>query len=150
MPGKYVWSRFWAKYIDLAIFAIVWSVPANSFAADAYTAQAAENTWTMFFWLGLLVYPFWETLFVAASGTSFGRLPFGLRVIDPSTKAKPEFGKALKRTWRCWIWGCGFGIPILSWITMLSSKAYLDTEAVSSWDEIAGTQVVRGAPLRQS
>lgn len=86
---------------------------------------------------------------VSASGTSFGRVPFGLRIRDAKTAVKPSFGKALKRTWRCWIWGYGFGIPVLSWLTMLSSKGYLDSEAVSSWDEIAGTEVVRGHQVAQ-
>jgi integral membrane sensor domain MASE1 len=84
--------------LDIFIFAVFGAGLSNYLNPPSYFSSANIGATTTF-WLGLIVYPFWQAILILESGTSFARVPFGLRIRDRKTGKRPNLDQAVTRSW---------------------------------------------------
>lgn len=132
------WSRWGAKWIDTALFAVLFAIVFAAFDFD-WNADSAE---LVFFIFMAVAFPFWDALLVAMSGGSPGRAIFRFRIRSKETTSHPTLQATISRSWGAWVSGCALGIPIIAIFTMLSARSHLDKNGESSWDRSAGTEVL--------
>lgn len=137
-PKPEPWSRWGAKWIDTALFAVLFAIVFAAFDFDWY----AESAELVFFAFMAVTFPFWDALLVAMSGGSPGRAIFRFRVRSKETASHPTLQAAMSRSWGAWVSGCALGIPVVALFTMLLARSHLEKNGESSWDRNAGTEVM--------
>jgi uncharacterized RDD family membrane protein YckC len=74
-----------------------------------------------------------NALMIGLTGVSIGKWIFGVRVLR---NGRPMgFARALRRESAVWVKGLGFGVPIVSFFTLLSAKSALEDRRTTSWDK---------------
>jgi uncharacterized RDD family membrane protein YckC len=91
--------------------------------------------------LMFVLYSLWEPLFLANTGTTPGKWIMGIR-IRTAVGNKLGYLTALSRMIRVWIVGMGLGLPIVSLITLLISRAKLNSDGQTGWDERLNLRVM--------
>lgn len=130
------WVRYWARYIDILtagfFFGILLAVLSPS-TVDTVSELLLSI-------LGLFLWIFIESVLLSTLGTTLGKwlLRIRLRTIDGN---KPNFLKALKRSFAVWFRGLGLGIPIISIFTLIGAYYRLTENGITSWDEEGGFSV---------
>lgn len=132
------WARWGAKWIDLAIFVLLWSVAFGYLGYDWYGESAEFG----FFLFTAVTFPFWDGFIVALSSGSIGRAVFRFSVRVKGHATAPSLGKSVARAWGAWTSGCGLGIPLVNIFTGVASKLDLEKHGQSGWDREVGTEVV--------
>ncbi|MBC7769060.1 MAG: RDD family protein [Phycisphaerales bacterium] len=86
--------------------------------------------------LGMMfvLFALWDPLFISNTGTTPGKWIMGVRV-RRADGSKLSFFRALNRFVRVWFIGMGAGVPLLTLILMLISRAKLVSDGVTAWDE---------------
>lgn len=121
------WIRYWARYIDIVAFSLVFGV----FLA-IFIPSALESSDYLLTILILFVWIFAESALLSSWGTTPGKWLLRIKLAGPN--GKPEFSKALNRSFAVWLKGLGLGIPIISLFTLISSYNHLTKEGITSWD----------------
>ena len=135
------WRRFFARFVDVSFFSIV-----LAFVVGALFPESVEGFVKMFenpIIASFIVYLAWmpvEAVFLSSLGTTPAKWLFGIRVI--SNRGKLPFDDAAKRTILVWIKGLGFGLPLVSLLTMLYAYRRLTKTGTTLWDTSAGTVVI--------
>ncbi len=136
------WRRYFARLLDTAVNgAIMWFLVGTlivSIDQDSYKAfldylgkpdSRYLNSMATFL---LAIFP--NALLIGFTGSSLGKLVFGIRVTELDGNAL-GFRKALRREFLVWVRGLGFAIPIVVLFTVLSAFSRLKNTKKTSWDE---------------
>ncbi|WP_396216771.1 GYF domain-containing protein [Gemmatimonas sp.] len=131
------WRRWYARILDLSLFAIVGSLmvpsdlwPENNFVTGLLIAVA---------WMPL------ETIMVAARGRTPGKALLGLRVTHFVPGARLTVGQSATRAWLAFVSGQGLGIPFVALFTQIYQHQRIARGEPVSYDE--GRSRVYGEPL---
>lgn len=138
VPQVRPWARYFARIFDLWIFSLLVGITVGVFAPSVLGIPE------IFLTMGILfVWIFQEAILLANCGTTPGKWLFNIRVRDGKGQ-KLEFSDALNRSFSVWLKGMGAGIPLISFITLLSSRSKLKRDGVATWDEQGGYVVTHG------
>jgi len=131
------WIRYWARYIDIVAFSLVFGI----FLA-IFIPSVLESSNIFLTILILFVWIFAESALLSSWGTTPGKWLLRINLVGPN--GKPEFSAALNRSFAVWLKGLGFGIPIVSLFTLVSSYNHLKKEGTTSWDKDGHFTVTHG------
>ncbi len=126
------WRRFLARWLDLALYGLLWStVNTLVFRVNPALRSAAGTLFDGF--AAMLIMLFAEPLFLYFLGYTPGKFLFGLRVTDRGRKL--SYFDALCRTGSVIASGEGFFIPIYQWVR--NYKCYKKCRAGETlpWEE---------------
>ncbi|HEV8725305.1 MAG TPA: RDD family protein [Candidatus Binatia bacterium] len=129
------WPRFFARYIDVLLFASVAGILLAIFAPsffDAINGEGKNNDAA----LGILVMFCWipvEAIILAAWGATPGKAIFGIRLANRDGR-NPTFPEALSRSFSVWAKGTGCGFPLINLITGWIAYRKLKATGSTSWD----------------
>lgn len=123
------WVRYWARYLDIVIFAIVFGLFLGIFVPSVL--ETSDIFLTI---LILFVWAFVESVLLSNWGTTPGKWLLRVQLKDEKGD-KPEFSKALNRSFAVWFRGLGFGIPIVTLFTLIFAYNRLTKQGITSWDE---------------
>jgi|GEM_PF-702717 len=132
------WRRFFARMLDVTVFGLIgWGFVGylwysfDPLAADSFFNHVhpiADSMMTVA--LGCLV----SGVFLGFVGTTPGKSIFGIRVRD-CNQNRLGVSRALARDFTVFAKGLGFGIPGVSFITMIVSYFMLRRHGEMSWDQ---------------
>lgn len=136
------WRRYFARMLDsIMLGVLIWFVLGlflGSFNANLYRVVFGQNgladndvisSIITFF----LVAPL-EALLIGTTGTTLGKWVFGIRITD--TSGHPiGLLNACRREVQVLLRGLGFGIPLISFITMVLEYRKLRMDGATSWDK---------------
>jgi hypothetical protein len=91
----------------------------------------------------LFAWIFQEAVLLANCGTTPGKWLFKIKVRDREGR-RLKFADALNRSFGVWLKGMGAGIPLISFIALLSSRSTLKRDGVTTWDQEGGFVVTHG------
>lgn len=132
------WVRYFARIIDILIFSFLVGF------SLAFIAPSVLDIPEIVLTMGILfVWVFQESVLLANCGTTPGKWLFKIKVRD-SRGRKLKFSDALNRSFSVWLKGMGAGIPLISLITLLTSRSKLKNDGVTAWDEEGGYVVRHG------
>ncbi len=132
------WVRYWARYLDLVIFAVIFGIVLGIFMPSVL--DSIEIFLTI---LILFVWAFVESILLSNWGTTPGKWLLKIELKDQEGN-KPEFSKALNRSFAVWFRGLGFGIPIVTLFTLITAHSRLTKQGITSWDEDGHFTVTHG------
>jgi len=124
------WRRFWAKKLDLLLFAVVVATVLKACDVHIDTTDWSNLWWGILF---LFVFAIYDAVILASIGTTPAKFAFGISVQTPHGKL--TFGQALARNFEIWFYGFACGIPILSLISMAAAYDRMGKGNPASWDE---------------
>ena len=134
------WRRYFARLLDTAIsgvfaeIAVLWALLAINPELGGRIAHAVATSNPVIqtpLIVALAVIP--NAVIIGLSGCSIGKWIFGVRVLKPDGRPIGVL-KGLGRELRVTVMGLAFGIPLLSFITMIASMTGLRETGVTGWD----------------
>jgi len=128
------WVRFWARMIDISTVSIFWSLLVSIFIPRGLGWELFSIFITI---ISIIVV---EALLLSTWGTTPGKSLLQVYVREPQGR-KLNFSQAINRCISVWVWGLGFGIPILSIIFPLLSYERIQETGAVKWD-IEGVSLV--------
>lgn len=137
-PGVYWMRRFWARGLDLQLFAGLFWIGLYVVGVDV--GAVLRNLWLM-----LLLYLPWvpiEAYLIARFGTTPGKWLAGLRVVRPGGGVS-DFANSLRRSLQVYFLGIGMGWGVVSLICMCISLVTVRAAGRAVWDR-DGYHVVEG------
>ena len=141
LPAEvYPWGRFWAKWIDCTVYAVVLAIVLalmeSSFLDDAL--------WR-FYVLFSLTFPIAEAVLISVFGTTLGKVLFRIR-ITAENGDKLDLNASFKRSISGWLRGSLFGLPVLSLLANWSAYQEYQRDKITPWDKAAGALVKARRP----
>jgi uncharacterized RDD family membrane protein YckC len=127
------WRRFWARIIDVSLFAFVSDV-----ILSHYISWKGHSII-----LGFLLpfgWCFVETFFLSVVGNTPGKALLGVMIRDYEGD-KLRFGVALRRSFSVWLFGLAMGFTPILVITATNAYFRLKREGFTSWDEACRVDV---------
>lgn len=145
-PTAWPWARFLGRQIDLVIESAVISVTLYALFPSFLVrlSGAASNNQII---LGVFLLPLvllLDAVILAILSTTPGKWAAGIRV--RSGTGRLSLWEAVKRNGGVYLWGMGFGIPLVSLFTMAFSARALRLGHLTRWDK-GGHFTVQGARL---
>ena len=137
------WPRYWAKSLDLGLFAAFvdfvggWILKQAS-PGWATTSVVAQNDYI----LGWVFLPFavvMESLVGAVFGNTPGKFVAGIQV-RTFRGEKPSIGTLLQRNFGVWFFGLGTGFPLVALFTLVHCHGKSKRGQTQRWDEAVGTR----------
>src|SRR5262249_42232269 len=125
------WRRYFARTIDICIFAIIASVLPALF--PEMEGDKPLRAFVLNFFISLVIYIVLEAVCLNVFGTTVGKSLYGIRVTT-KTGERLRFFTALERSFLVWMRGLGLGIPLVSLITLIHAHTSLSENGQSSWD----------------
>jgi uncharacterized RDD family membrane protein YckC len=132
------WVRYFSRTVDIFLFSILIAFMLGMFAPSVLELPSALLTMIILF-----VWIFQEAVLLANCGTTPGKWLFKIKVRN-SRGQKLTFSEALNRSFGVWVKGMGAGVPLISLITLLSSRSKLKRDGITTWDEDGGFVVTHG------
>jgi len=123
------WVRYWARYLDIMIFSFVFGI----FLA-IFIPSVLEKSNIILTMLALFAWVFVESMFLSSWGSTPGKWLLRINLKDVNGN-KPTFSAALNRSFTVWFKGLGFGIPIVTFVTLIISYNTLNNNGITSWDK---------------
>jgi len=145
--GSHPWRRYFARTIDVVIFAnlmfFVLILVYIFFPSMLLCKNNLTNEEQTFYYLILLSFFYVpsEALLLYMTGSTPGKFIFGISVVSKDGN-KIGFVTAIERTMSVWIKGFAFGIPGISLFTMLYSYDKLKNSGITNWDKSNNTKVL--------
>ena len=124
----YRWRRFFARNIDLSLYAVLWSIIAYLALHWNITGWTVRNA-IIGYALMMLIEPFMLNLF----GTTPGKAIFGI-LIKNAEGQNLTLSQGYRRIWGVFGRGYGYGIPIYSIIRNYKSYAACEVNDFMEWD----------------
>lgn len=123
------WKRFWARGLDYILFIfLVFFLLKNLLHAEIMEYQSfLIHLSAMFLWT------FIEAVLLCTWGTTPGKWIFNVTIRNSDGK-KLEFVSALKRSFMVWIYGMGFGIPVITPFGLFNQYRKLTKIKSTTWD----------------
>jgi hypothetical protein len=134
-PQARPWVRYWARTIDVMLFAILAGV-LLAFIDPAALEINDKVLGTLFIFL----YVFIEPCMLSSWGTTPGKALLNIR-LRKSDGTKLNFSEALARAFNVWIRGWGLGLPIVALFTQIIAYNRLTKEGITSWDKDGGFRI---------
>jgi len=125
------WLRFWARNMDLMLFAILLGY-LLSFAPASVLKLIGRIQYIMP--VSLLLWVLVEAILLSTWGTTPGKIIFGITIRDNNGN-KPSFRSSLNRSASVWFWGMGCGINYVEVITEILSYKKLKDKGITRWDQ---------------
>lgn len=122
------WIRFWARYIDITLFAIIIGFFSGLFYPFNLIVPAVPAAMIILF-----VWLFVETTLLSTLGTTPGKWLLGIELKN-TNKKKPNFHQALKRSFWVWLKGLGVGLPFINIFALGFSYYQLRKTKITVWD----------------
>lgn len=139
--GARPWLRYWARTVDLLLFAIVITILTLLISPELKLIEMSES---FAFTVALIV--FWvlfETVILTVCGTTPGKSLFSIK-LTKTDNTSISFADAFIRSVRvCWR-GMALGLPLISLFTMLQAYDTLSKDNVTSWDRDGAISIVHG------
>lgn len=143
------WRRFMARWIDLMVILLCWTLLAVVLLAillPLYGESVVLQKAGQFFSHSLIAYPlmvvlyiFGEAILLSTFGNTPGKKLYRIRL--SAGGVKPAFRVALKRTLMVWSVGMGMLIPVLSLYAFYMARKRLTKTGITLWDAEGGFQV---------
>jgi uncharacterized RDD family membrane protein YckC len=134
--------RFWARWLDLSLYSVVWWL--GMWAAGQDLEAAMANPWIMFFrfvpWFAL------EAVLIQQFATTPGKWLLGLHVINLD-ESRIDLGASTRRCMRVLFSGIGFGFSFLAVFCQILSLVVAKQIGTTLWDH-AGRHKVTAQTLR--
>lgn len=134
-------SRLFAKQLDIVLI----GAPIAGILAALMQAGSddpfQESSLDALGFFVLLIFPMAEALTLKIFGNTPGKALFGLAIRD-SQGHRPRFGKLLSRSYLCWFYGLGMGLPFVSLITLYCSRRHLEAHGIAGWDSRTGLLLI--------
>jgi uncharacterized RDD family membrane protein YckC len=151
-PKGRPWPRYFARMLDSLSFGMV-GIFILTIALVITTKSGADRLIAMTTGVGGLfvssvltfVLALLPIAFLIALAQTPGKWLFGIRVRNPDG-SRLKFAKALKREGWVLMRGLGFGIPLVSLGTLVTSYISLKEDGYAPWDERLGCEV-RHSPV---
>ncbi|WP_411827726.1 RDD family protein [Luteolibacter sp. AS25] len=138
-PKKYLVRRFWARWLDLSVYASIWWL--GMYVAGQDIGAAIENSWLLLpMYLPWFMYEAW---LLHQFGTTPGKWLMSLKVVNEDD-GKLSLKAGIWRSIRVMISGIGFGWPLLS--VLCQSMSWFTTRRIGKpiWDFLGQHKVVAG------
>lgn len=135
------WPRFWAKNVDIVIYAVV-AGGALGLVFPATFVALSEQPGGMLL-VSMLLLPFAlviDAIVLAATGGSPGKWLAGLR-LETMEGEKVGMDTALKRNLLLWVRGLWLGIPLLILVGYIKSYNDVQASGRTQWDDATETRV---------
>lgn len=132
-------SRLFAKYLDIFLIGIPLSI-----FLSAFNQSVSDDPYSSLDTLGffvLLTFPLAEAATIKLFGNTPGKALFRLAIRD-SQGQRPRFGKLLSRSYLCWFYGLGMGLPLVNLITLYCSRRHLEAHGAAGWDTRTGLLLI--------
>ena len=144
--GRRMWVRFGARVTDSVIFGLIVTgiAAAFGFSADELPSERAIVAFQV---LTTLAWFIIDAALITSFGTTPGKAIAGLWVTDEEGNL-PTNGRSLIRSLLVFVFGWGFGMPLLTLLSLVVSQVRMKQVGNTLWDERAKT-VVRGKPISQ-
>ncbi len=126
------WVRYWAKTLDITLFALASMYIISIFSESLNDSLIEMNEATLSI-LVLFFYIFYEAILHSLLGTTPGKSLLKIELRNSEGNAL-NFDIALKRSFLVWLQGFGCGIPLISLICMLVQLGKLEKKGKTSWD----------------
>jgi uncharacterized RDD family membrane protein YckC len=142
LPGScFALRRFWARWLDLYLFAGVWWIV--MWFAGRDIGAVLNDPWTMMF----LYVPWFvlETILLHRYGTTPGKWMLGLRVVNQNGSLL-SLGAAARRSARVLFLGIGLGWSLISVVCQIMALGVTKRLGRPLWDHVGGHRVT-AAPL---
>lgn len=132
----YAWRRYFARQLDTLIHATIMFVFLSAALAAndvAYRAAAGVNNALVLNVIGVILAVLPSALLIGATGRTFGKLIFGLKVSNARGRA-PGFLRAFKREAQVLVQGLALGIPLIALVTFIGGYNKLHNQGHTDWD----------------
>lgn len=130
------WIRFWARYIDISVFAFL-----SGFIIEPFY-RFSPGPVLGFDFAGIVVMVTavitCESICLTLFGSTPGKWIANIQIADFSG-SHPSILQSLSRTFQVWAKGMWFGIPILLLIPMYIAKGKIMQNGAADWDFFCGT-----------
>jgi uncharacterized RDD family membrane protein YckC len=135
------WRRYGARAIDTSINGLL-GVMLLAYAWYSLAPRSADDFFSLVETPGGLLLDLVLTTFIAAivggfvvgaTGTSIGKLVFGVRVLDANLRPI-GIRRGLAREFHIWWAGLALGIPLLVLFTLLAAYRRLQRDQTTAWD----------------
>lgn len=127
------WRRYFARMLDAILFiaaaGVMLSVMSPTFMRLA--SEPGAEVWLGV--LGLLAMVPAESALISLFKTTPGKWMFGIEVVGEDGAPLP-FETAIARSFRVWVQGLGFGLPVVAIIPMLFAYKRLTRTGTTLWD----------------
>lgn len=142
IPSAFPFRRFWARWLDLYLFAALWWMIMWAVGRDI--EATLRNQWIMLF----LYVPWFvaETFLLHRFGTTPGKWLLGLKVVNEDGSLL-SLAAATRRSSRVLFLGIGFGWDLISLICQIIAFVVTKKLGRPLWDQ-AGGHIVTATPLR--
>lgn len=131
------WNRYWARTIDIIIFGFVVGIILIPFPNLLGDSEYLSGM------IILLAYVFVESTLLIMFGTTLGKWLLRIK-IRKADNSDINFLEALKRSFLVYLAGLGMGIPILSFLTLISSYNQLKKDKITAWDRKGKFTITHG------
>jgi uncharacterized RDD family membrane protein YckC len=137
--GELAWRRYFARLFDFVLFAMFFAV-ALAAVNPEWAQSIADSEQMLLGMLAVFAYVPFEALLLSSSGSTPGKRLFALRVrtLDGSPL---DFGRALQRSLRLYVYGQALGVPLLTWLAKALALERFRRTGTTIWDEQCGTEV---------
>ena len=126
--------RYWARMIDLYAIAVFGGFVGGIVAPESELWELHDALFTMIVMFGWV---FLEPLFLTIFGTTPGKALLKTK-LEKATPSRFNYTQALIRSFKVWMRGFGFGIPIISIVTLIFAYGKLRDNRETSWDREGG------------
>ena len=152
--GPYPWRRYWARWVDLALytcaFEVAFAIPQAIAELLLQTRLESDIIFKTFWNLGWILvvglaawisYWFVEALLISSLGTTLGKWLFGIRIVN-SDHTKLSYKQALKRSFRVYWRGLALHLRFMDLYTQYRAYWDLSKNGITSWDRDGGILVI--------
>lgn len=138
VASPHPWHRWLARILDVGCFGGLLGMVMGTVAPDALLGanDIALNLMLLALWVPV------ETLLISAYGTTPGKALLRIRVTNADGYSLSP-GTALERSFQVWMRGMGFGIPLVSLVTMVMAYNRLEKQGSTTWDHALGVRVTQ-------
>jgi uncharacterized RDD family membrane protein YckC len=127
IPQIRPWVRYFARACDIWIFAMAVGLALGMAGLAEGVPEWALGMVIPFLWV------FLEAGLISNWGTTPGKRLLGTWVADKMGN-RLSYGEALSRSFSVWFMGLGFGLPVVSLVTLICSFVKLRRDGVTAWD----------------
>lgn len=134
------WQRYFARYIDLGMYAIIlWIILFQFFSFDYFQwiDESFESHITGGIVLGyvpIIAMLLIEPILLTSLGTTLGKCIMRVRITHKQGRYL-SYIESLKRTWLMFIYGMGLGIPFYDLYCNYKSYCILEKEDILLWEK---------------
>jgi uncharacterized RDD family membrane protein YckC len=138
LASPHPWHRWLARILDVGFFGGLLGMVMGAVAPDVLLRanDIALNLMLLALWVPV------ETLLISAYGTTPGKALLRIRVVSADGYSLGA-GTALERSFQVWMRGLGFGVPVVSLVTMILSYSRLEKQGATAWDHALGVRVAQ-------